>query len=1021
VLVECSMMYFTPLFLLLGLFSPIIETNAGCNTASVLQSLGLSLGSWSSTYGSDLTNNIVVTQPLLVDVESISAQGITLGNGGILYFDWDISIELTADYILVSSGGELHIGTENCPITEEVTITLAGTSAYVDPNFGSNFIGIASGGTLELHGAKALGNSWTKISETAEAGATEIQVLGNTAGWEVGDVIVIATTDFSPLQSETVTITQISGSTISFTPALTYMHYGEITYEVDERAEVGLLTRNILIQGAPGTQYFGGHLMIMRGFKAVHAEGIQLYNMGQDQIARYPFHFHLCNDVPEGTYVRYNSVYQSNFRCFTIHTTNGVLLEGNVAYDHYGHCYFLEDGIEQNNTFIGNLAILTRPKDFGQRIGSDMTGTGLSSYWISNVQNTFVDNAAAGSYTNGFWIITRLGARGLSACLPEYQNLPYVPANQLLISFVGNSAHSCSFGLGIESTDWDAGDNPAQLCDTPVANWQPTLPNGTIVNSYFQNFTSHHVETRAVWARLPNIVLIGARLADNYESVEYATSGDMPPYPSQQFVQDTIIVGFSGNVGNNAPDEWQTWDTVCDCSRPFDDQTPINGMKLYDGAQALVDVTFVNFPQSTRLDAPLGGRLADQSQVATTNLVRGLQFQNVAYRYLVLDNDMDGGLTTNFRDTDGSVSSYSGSTVMRNFDYYVTPNCVASSLFMLVCPHRYVQLWVLDMTNSGTGNNMIITRSDHVGTNHTAYSLTFTGFNTASVWRYQPIVSIGSNYLIYFQNHVPSSLALQLNNAELNDAVGVAICYPPGTIIQSVYRGYSNYVGSPYPTLSGYLTYATSIPSGVSISASNVQDGGSYYYDSVHSILYVSVSQRYNRTNYANFCPGDGCDFVWVTASFSGSAVAPDCTQQAYSSGFQVTSSSWLDQTLTPAGNTPTPTPIPATPAPSTSARASSSTSTSTSTSTSAKSTTSTLSTASSTSSSTASTSTGSTSTSSSCTCGNLDCCGPACYDPTVYQCNAGNALCPLGMESCGNYCYLTSQYQCQGSSLEPW
>lgn len=28
-------------------------------------------------------------------------------------------------------------------------------------------------------------------------------------------------------------------------------------------------------------------------------------------------------------------------------------------------------------------------------------------------------------------------------------------------------------GVGIESTFWDAGDVPAQTCDTPVANWEP--------------------------------------------------------------------------------------------------------------------------------------------------------------------------------------------------------------------------------------------------------------------------------------------------------------------------------------------------------------------------------------------------------------------------------------------------------------------------------------------------------------------------------------------------------------------
>ena len=38
-----------------------------------------------------------------------------------------------------------------------------------------------------------------------------------------------------------------------------------------------------------------------------------------------------------------------------MHGTNNVLLENNVAYDAFGHCYVLEDGSENGNTFKYNL------------------------------------------------------------------------------------------------------------------------------------------------------------------------------------------------------------------------------------------------------------------------------------------------------------------------------------------------------------------------------------------------------------------------------------------------------------------------------------------------------------------------------------------------------------------------------------------------------------------------------------------------------------------------------------------
>lgn len=36
-------------------------------------------------------------------------------------------------------------------------------------------------------------------------------------------------------------------------------------------------------------------------------------------------------------------------------------VKNTLGYDTLGHCFFLEDGIEQRNTFYHNLGLLTRP------------------------------------------------------------------------------------------------------------------------------------------------------------------------------------------------------------------------------------------------------------------------------------------------------------------------------------------------------------------------------------------------------------------------------------------------------------------------------------------------------------------------------------------------------------------------------------------------------------------------------------------------------------------------------------
>ena len=54
---------------------------------------------------------------------------------------------------------------------------------------------------------------------------------------------------------------------------------------------------------------------------------------------------------PAGSYVLEDSVItDSFFRCVSIHGTNGVQVLRNVAYNIRGHCYYLEDGVEENST-----------------------------------------------------------------------------------------------------------------------------------------------------------------------------------------------------------------------------------------------------------------------------------------------------------------------------------------------------------------------------------------------------------------------------------------------------------------------------------------------------------------------------------------------------------------------------------------------------------------------------------------------------------------------------------------------
>ncbi|HKE85687.1 MAG TPA: G8 domain-containing protein, partial [Vicinamibacterales bacterium] len=359
---------------------------------------------------------------VILDVSPPALRSVTI-NGKLSFAD-NKDLELTTEWIMVH--GELEIGTEARPHTRKATITLTdnvkdedmsgvgGTSDRSDRGV------MMMGGTLNLHGNRM--NSWTKLSKTADAGSNSIEVL-NAAGWRAGDEIVLASTDFDPRQAERRSISAIKANVITLDKKLDYMHFGKITFDVDERGEVGMLTRNVRIQASADAEqsFFGGHVMAMVGSK-MFVEGVEFNRMGQNMtLARYPIHWHLIGDA-QGQYIKNASLHDTYNRCVTVHGTNFLRVENNVTYNTVGHCFFLEDGAEHGNQFVHNLAIQVKchtskacaPTNLaanGENRGSNslnratyradsMSGKDtllpsdntVTAYWITNPDNVFIDN-----------------------------------------------------------------------------------------------------------------------------------------------------------------------------------------------------------------------------------------------------------------------------------------------------------------------------------------------------------------------------------------------------------------------------------------------------------------------------------------------------------------------------------------------------------------------------------------------------------------------------------------------------
>jgi G8 domain-containing protein len=634
---------------------------------------------------------------VVLDVSSPALGSLTID--GKLSFADNKDLELTTEWVMLH--GELEIGTEAKPHTRMATITLTDTVKDED----MSGIGgtedrsdrgiMLMGGTMSLHGNRS--NAWTKLSKTADAGSTSIEVL-NAAGWRAGDEIVLSSTDFDPRQAERRTIASIKGNTITLDKKLDYMHFGKITFDVDERGEVGLLTRNVRIQAsADAAQSFkGGHVMAM-GASKMFVEGVEFNRMGQNlTLARYPIHWHLVGDA-KGQYIKNASIHDTYNRCVTVHGTNFLRVENNVTYNIVGHCFFLEDGAEHGNQFVKNLAIQIKchiskacvPTNLaanGENRGSNslnratyradsMSGKDtllpsdntVTAFWITNPDNVFIDNVAAGSDENGFWW-----------SLPEHPVGKFEgteiskatwPRRTRMAEFRGNVAHSNFDGfmmdrnINVENVFGLAG-------PSHIARENPADENSKGVESLLENLTAYKNRNGGAWGRGELHVFKNFKAADNAIGFTNST-GSFGADTFTSLVVDSLFVGETDNIGNPVTPEEKAYGRSLP-KRSIPD-FPLRAYEYYDYRHDVVNTTFVNFQDNKqRGSGALSWLLYTGAGVTTENTVKSAKYINAKPVYFPkidsrFDSDNRSGSayrTAAIHDLDGSTTGIPDSYVL---------------------------------------------------------------------------------------------------------------------------------------------------------------------------------------------------------------------------------------------------------------------------------------------------------------------------------------------------------------------
>ena len=675
-----------PLVLLVSVFA-VVQAQEG-KTPAIKQTLWSDPATWPDRQVPRAGDKVAIEsgKDVVLDVSPPPLGGLHIE--GKLSFSDKADIELTTEWIMVH--GELEIGTEAKPHTRKATITLTDNVPGEElDGMGDRGIMVA-GGTLSLHGDRT--NSWTKLAATAEAGSARIKVL-NARGWRKGDVIVLASTDFDSTQAEKRAIAAIAGNVITLDQPLKYMHFGKITFGVDERGEVGMLTRNILIQASEDAErsYFGGHIMAEAGGK-MYVSGVELNRMGQNMhLARYPIHWHIDGEG-RGQYIANSSIHDTYSRCVTVHGTNDVRVQNNVTYNTVGHCFFLEDAVETGNQFIHNLGMMTKchpdgkpcvPTNlgpFGAEGGKnfDLAGQSAkdvlipsdntaSTFWITNPDNIYRDNVAAGSEATGFWF-----------AFPEHPTGAFAgtdvskatwPRRTRVREFKGNTAHSNFDGFMS-----DRGPKPDGHFTTGahIALANPADANSPIVETVIEDFTGYKNRNSGMWTRGEMDTFKNLKLADNAIGYTHATANlGRSPFTSR--VVDSLFVGETENIGNpRTPAEVAYGRSL---PEPELADFPIRGYEFYDYRHQLVNDTFVNFQDNTtRKTGAISYLLYTSFGMSSNNTVQRAKFINAKPVYFPpmehkwSNDDYGNGSykTAVFHDVDGSVSGVRDSYILIN-------------------------------------------------------------------------------------------------------------------------------------------------------------------------------------------------------------------------------------------------------------------------------------------------------------------------------------------------------------------
>ena len=566
------------------------------------------------------------------------------------------------------------------------------------------------------------------------------------------------------------------------------------------------LTRNVVIQGDDDTEtlQYGVHIMahsdtgddssIARiSYTEVRQAG-QAYNVG-----RYPIHFHLIGNVRE-SYVYGNAVHHTYNRAITIHGVHYLKVQHNVAYWTKGHTIFIEDGIETHNVIEDNLVISTRRST--ALLDTDQTP---ASFWITNPNNIWRRNHAAGSDRYGFWFDLREHPTGPSA------TDSVCPRGVQLGEFTDNVAHSnVRYGLRIF--------HELSPRTYPCNDYEPFEDNPPIPAEFTNFFGWKNMRNAVIGETMGAVTFKNIKAANNLRAGIEISNADVSP-AGTLLIEDCYIVGVTPeNCGDYAT--YQT-NEVKGLITPRKDNLYVKNVYFanFNGAMSAIGTcSHCEHPAST--DA--GARTSYFSGLTFENVTQRVSF-NTPYREILIDQD--GSLTDNTAGGSGVVTYY--------WDHLNVDGCVRNeSIFNgLVCNENVT---IRRVEFSGLEDSDSFSLQD-------LYILNDQG-NSPGVYAELPYISVNNSWA------VPFVIGYTYNLSWASEADFTEMIISPGKLIEAtdaaitLVFNHTDYRET--YDVTGY-TNGTAIDNST-VPLSEIADSnkvcGDWYHDVDNKLLYININ-----------------------------------------------------------------------------------------------------------------------------------------------------------------------------------